>query len=103
MFDLTGKMALVTGASGGITSGPPETHSSTTVSPDCTVTTGGTAASKMPHRTVRGVAATRCIAMSASESSCIKVQKRRKGSKNLLFLKKKKQKNFHPFAPVSPR
>ena len=61
---------------GGITWGPPETHSSTTVSPDCTVTTGGIAASKMPQRTVLGVAGTWWTVMRGSESE---------GSKDVLF------------------
>ena len=42
---------------GGITSGPPETHSNTTVSPDAMVRMGEKAASKMPNLTVSGAEA----------------------------------------------
>jgi hypothetical protein len=38
-----------------MTSGPPETVSMVTLSPDATVRTGGYAASNIPQRTVRGV------------------------------------------------
>ena len=48
---------------GGITSGAPETHSSTTVSPELTVSSGGNAASNMPQRTVSGPADKRCVAI----------------------------------------
>jgi hypothetical protein len=48
---------------GGMTSLPPETQFSTTVSPELIVISGGKAASKPPHRTVSGVGARRCVAM----------------------------------------
>jgi hypothetical protein len=41
----------------GITSGPPDTQSITTVSPGAIVSTGAKAASKIPNRTVSGVEA----------------------------------------------
>ena len=49
---------------GGMTSGAPETHSRTTVSPEFTVSSGGYAASTVPQRTVCGEAAIRCVAIS---------------------------------------
>jgi hypothetical protein len=43
-------------SAGGITSGLPETHSSTTVSPDAMVSTGGMSAPNSPQLIVSGVA-----------------------------------------------
>src|SRR5580693_2329416 len=50
-------------AEDGITSGPPEMHSNTTVSPESMVISGGKPASKTPQRTVSGVDAIRCVVM----------------------------------------
>ena len=47
---------------GGSISGVPDTHSSTTVSPDCTVSSGGKLASNSPQRVVSGEAGMRCVA-----------------------------------------